>query len=305
MARGMTPVRRFVTGMLLGVIIGMIGAVLIGNSKAALYEASFMIAPKQQRALTLPVDLPFADSLLREFGAVSSDTYDRFLTVLTSRDIAAEIAESPALMRRLFPDQWDAAIGDWRPPPGFGNATRRFLSRLFGLPGWNRPSVDEVVGYLNWTVTVEPIRRGAFHVIHVRHPDPEIALLIAREILRRADEAIRAHDRSAARYDIQFLNTQLRNATIAELRSDLSRSLAVQLQRSMAISNPRPYSVEVFSRPALIEHPVFPQPQAMLMLGGAAGAGFGLVIAYVTILYGRGRRARRNCIRVPAFEQVG
>jgi hypothetical protein len=272
----------------IGIATGIFLSLISANILPKKYEAAFVAAAPQDssKSIDLPIDLPFTSDVLSGLGSGSGEgkaNYNRFLATLSGRDLATDIAQDPKLMHEIFASQWDSKNKIWRAPSGLASALSRTVKSMYGMSPWQKPNAESVMRYLDSSMSVLPMRKGLFHKVSISDKSPELALALTRRILVSADDILRQKDIKDAAFNIYFLQEKLITSNLSETRASISKSLSIELLKQMRLKNPRPYTLEVFSSPALTVRPVFPNPLMMLLFGILGGGILGLIVAYIRL----------------------
>ena len=195
---------RFV--LLFSAIIFIAMSVMI-LTDAPVYRAKVTLAPSTPLIDPTPVSLPgrFSDlSGLSNIGVFQARTTgNHAFSLLRSRLIRRQFIESENLMPILFADQWDSEKHAWRESntdlqPTIGDALE-FLEREVLFTSFNSST-----GFIS---------------VHVEWSDPEIAAIWANQLVEIADSAIRERDIDEAQRSIQFLEAQVRAASLESIKS--------------------------------------------------------------------------------------
>lgn len=264
-------------------LAGLVLAALWLALSPARYSASLIVAP----AATLlpdPTDRPtgVAGAVLVELGLgeVGGGEFNRFLDLLRTVEIARQLAELDGLMPALFPDQWDAADGAWRPSPALGDRLDRLADRLTGRPGWTPPGPLDLARRIDRLLIDQPVGSSDLRRLTVRHPDREVALRLLAALHATTDAHLRALARHQSAGQIAYLQEQLDRTVRTDHRQALTALLTRQEQRSMLIHGEPAYAARIVDGPVAPARPDWPPPLPILALALALGllVGFGWVL---------------------------
>lgn len=265
-----------------GALLGLAVALAIGFLMRPVYRATAVLMPVASKELGSGAVAGLLSRLGGDggLGLGDSSQRDEALAVLKSRQFAEQLITDEKLLPLFFPDQWDAASGKW---------SETDPSRI--------PSDWDAWIYFdrNIRTVLEDQDRGLV-TIRVEWSDPVQAARWANLMVARANEDLRARKLSQLESSLEFLQSELRNAQLVELRAAISQVMESQINERM-LANVRPeYAFRIID-PAVapdVDQPERPKKLLLAAVGLTAGALFGLVVGLV-VAY-----ARRHTGPVPA-----
>lgn len=203
------------------------------------------------------------DETLSDFG--------RYLELLNSIPVAERLMADPDLIRRLFPNRWDAESGRWRAPSGLLPWLKRLFLTLVGREDWVEPDAERVSRAVHDRLLVETVRTGPMRRISLRHADRDFALRLLSTIAAATDAHLRTEAARRSAAQIAHVRTRLAGITVAEHRRALADLLSEQERVAMMIEVDLPFAADPIEPPAAARRPDWPNPAAVVPLSGLVG----------------------------------
>ncbi len=213
--------------------------------------------------------------------------FDLYLDTMLSRSLAAELAQDPTIMRRIFASQWDKRTQSWHEPQGVVYKARRDFAGLVGLPvsAWHAPGAADLHDYLIRAIVIgrpgprdPPITRISFD-----SEDPELAARVLGELHRRADTRIKQSSLATAVSYASYLSQRMRTVVLVEHRRDLSEALGEQEKSIMMASSGAPFAAMVTEPPSTLERPIAPNVVLVLLAGVFSGFLVGVLLTVIDL----------------------
>ncbi|HEY0837232.1 MAG TPA: hypothetical protein VGE72_25190, partial [Azospirillum sp.] len=252
---------------------------------SAEFTASMVVGPTARTGVAamgprVPAAGPEVAAGIAEQGAGDETLSDfaRFLELLGSAPVAARLADDPALLRRLFPERWDAAAGEWRAPVGLAAGAKRLLLALAGREDWVEPDVVETARRLREHVVVATVGTGPMRRIAVRHAERGFALDLLGRLVAATDAHLRAEAARRSAAQIAYVGAQIARVTKAEHRRILTELLAEQERVAMLIEVDLPFAADPIEPPTAARLPDWPDPRMVLPLGLVIGTALGVLL---------------------------
>jgi hypothetical protein len=266
--------------------VAVLAALLWLRSVEPRYTASMVVGPAA--GSQAPADEPEGD---RTFTP-----YDRFLATVVGSPVADGLAEDPAVMAAVFPDEWDPESGRWRPPDGPGPWLRRIVRRLAGTVPWSPPDAGRLGDHLRDEVLVSRVGETPLRRIVYRHRDRAFALALIGRLHSDADARLRAGAAERAGTQADILRARLAGVTQEGHRRMLIGMLDGYERVLLTIETGLPFAADVVEPPRAPSLPDWPNPVLVLPLAAAAGiaAGSALAVAGHVSRYPRGWWRRRG-----------
>jgi hypothetical protein len=201
-----------------------------------------------------------------------------------TREVAARLAQDPALMHRVFADEWDAQGKQWHEPSSAGRAVRSGLYRLFGVPvaAWSPPDAARLQAWIATNVTLNQTPKTPIVTLGLATTDRDFGKAMLLRLHTTVDAWLRERTLERTRNNIEYLNQRLPTVTLADHRQALFVTLSDQQQREMTARNPAPYAAETFGPATASDRPTAPRQSPImavaLVLGLITGAIAALII---------------------------
>lgn len=281
---------------LFGLTMTLVGLVLLIRFWPEQYSAAMVVGPVSESgtaAMGPRVPMPPIDrtAALVEYGSAEEtlSDYSRFLGLLTTSVVAQRLLSDDSLMRRLFPDRWDADAQRWRPPGGLSGRLRRVALWLVGWEDWTVPDATAVARHLRRVVGREMVAGGPMHRIRVRHADRATALALLSALYRTADRHLR--DEAARRGHIQLahLEEHLKTVRASSHREALGEIRAEFQRLIMMLEVDLPFAADLIEPPSAPQRPEWPDKIALLLLVPPTALVVALLLVFVRIVWLRGR----------------
>lgn len=248
------------------------------------YSVTLKVTPTASASTTIPAGLSgLADLTGLAIPAASENfDFDLYLEGLKSRETSAAVAANAELVRRLFPEDWDAAAGDWRRPPGLLSRVADVAKAVVGITerGWRPPDAERVNEFLDEELRIVRDRSGPVVTILLEHEDPPVARDLLAFLHHSVDTALRQKELDRTGAYVAYLREQLSNVAVTEYRQALHDILAEQEKRRMVASSNLPFAAEPFGQPTVSVHPTAPRPLFVIGSSLLLGILLGVVAAF-------------------------
>lgn len=271
-------------------LAGLAVAILGLRVVPAEFTASMVVGPTARTGFAgmgprVPAAGPEVAAGMAEHGAGDETLSDfaRFLELLGSAPVASRLIGDPDLLRRLFPERWDAAAGEWRPPPGLAAGAKRLLLALAGREDWVEPDAVEAARRLRDHVSVATVGTGPMRRIAARHAERAFALDLLGRLAAATDAHLRAEAARRSAAQIAYVRAQLVRVTMAEHRRTLTELLAEQERVAMLIEVDLPFAADPIEPPTAARLPDWPEPKVVLPLGLAVGTALGMLLVNLRV----------------------
>ncbi len=246
----------------------ILGAVATTTLVAVVY--SFLITPVY-RSETLLAPAAAEESqgglsaLLGQYGALSavggissiaSSNKDEAIAVLRSRRFTEDFIRNEGLLPVLFSERWDTANSQWIDGAGSG------------------PTMADAYQLFNGKVRFvrEDARRNLVTVA-IEWTDPELAARWANRLVEQLNEYLRMRDTAEAERSIDFLNEQLEQSSVIEIRQGIYGLIENQIELVMLANVREEYAFRILD-PAVPSDPdksVRPNRRVIVILGFLIG----------------------------------
>lgn len=173
------------------------------------------------------------------------------IAILRSRAFTESFIENNDLIPILFDERWDSSIAAW-----------------IIEEGEDPPSIRDAYRFFNNNVRFveEDLRTGLVHLV-IEWTDRELAAKWANDLVRSVNEAIREDAVSLARSNLEYLDQELANTTVLELRNAIFRLMEVQIQHAMMANVRESFAFRIID-PAVVPDPEeYVRPNRILIIG--------------------------------------
>ena len=258
----------------------LIGLVVIATTIAAIAAALLLRPVYMSEVLLSPVEDPQAagniGALANQFGGLASlagidlgasgSKKDEAIAILNSRHFSVRFINDNNLMPILFEDDWDAVNDGWvetdeQDQPSEWDAYKLFDEDIRSL------SVDRNTGLVT---------------LQIRWHDRALAQRWANELIRRANDAIRADAIDEANRSIEYLERELQNTSVVELQNGIFQLIEQQISTVMLANVRQEYAFKVLDPAAISDEDDFESPRRPLIV--IAGLLLGLVLGLFAAL---------------------
>lgn len=193
---------------------------------------------------------------------------DEAIALLNSQAVIERFIEDNNLRPLLFPDRWDPKASKWTVPPD-EIPTPQDAYRVFDRDV-RRVVDDPVAGTV---------------ILEILWPERETAAAWANEIVRRVNETMRQRTIMESQKSVKYLEEQLQQTTMVELREVMFRVMQDQIT-SMTLANSREeFGLRVVD-PAVPPAPKdFERPKRRLIVFAGIAGGFmlGVLAALIRV----------------------
>lgn len=268
-----------------GLAVALILASLWLSNAIYSYSIVMLVSPAQaignDRALSggLASLASAAGVSVEEGGA--APPFKLYVSGLTSREAADELAQDGQLMRALFWQEWDAKAGRWQAPSGTVTSIARFVKSLLGLPQYpyRQPDGARLQELIQEMLVIDQNPRNPVVAVTFPARDPAMGVRFLSSLNRAVDGLLRQRTLLRTNDYIRYLEENLRTATLAEQRVAIAQTLGGQERLRMAARSTRPFAAEILQAPAASVRPTSPKPSRVMLLAGLAGLALGAAVA--------------------------
>ncbi|MBV9344118.1 MAG: hypothetical protein JOZ03_03920 [Gammaproteobacteria bacterium] len=182
------------------------------------------------------------------------------LGVLRSRGFARQFIEEQGLLHVLLADKWNARTGHWKE-----SDPRK------------QPDVRDAIDYFTKNImqVIEDKKTGLI-TVRVQWTDPAAAALWADKIVERINDQMRNRALAEAEGNVAFLQKELAETSVIEVKQAVAKLLENELQKVMAARGDRQYAFRVVDAAEVPKHRAWPRRRVVvavgMLLGGLVGA---------------------------------
>lgn len=184
--------------------------------------------------------------------------------VLESKDFLGKFILDNNLLPVLFKEEWDDANERWKTDDPALQRDVRDGIRVF------RRSI--------FSLTEDP--QSGLLTLAIEWSDPDTAADWAGKLVKRVNELIRSEDIAESERKLEYLNEQLNEASLVELRLAISRVIEEQISAMMLAQSQQEYAFDVIDPPMVPKERVRPKRTLIVIIGTLLG---GFISALVLI----------------------
>ena len=272
--------------------VAAVVSVLVALWLPNIYQASTLLRPQSSEG--------GIGGLARQYGGLASlagislpsgdgqSKTQLALEVLKSKKFAYDFATRHDLLPALFAaESWDWATETLSLDAEVYDPSAGGWVREVQPPRTAAPSPEEVHALWNETVAVSEEKDSGFVTFSIKHRSPVYAKEWLDLLVVDINEALRAQDLAESERAVAYLEGQLKQTNVAEIRELLAGLLRSHMEsRMMATVEPN-YAFSVIDPPTVPELKSEPKRALICVLGTLLGGMLGVVFSLV-------RRALRN-----------
>lgn len=270
-------------------LIGLAAAVIYLNFATYTYSVSFRVTPTE----------PDAGNLKGKFGGLAAvagislggdraiQPFEIYVESFYSPEVAAQLTTNKALMRGVFPDEWDNRSHYWAEPRSPIRSVAKFVKSILGIPvyPWEKPDAARLQEFIKKEVILVRDPKKFVTTFSIDHQDPKFAVSLLTNLHEAVDSMIRERSLRRANKYIEYLTLQLTTVTLAEHREALATTLGEQERIRMMSSSDLPYAADPLGAPIVSLHPTKPKPLIFLVLSILAGSFAGMIFIVTRHIY--------------------
>ena len=264
-------------------VAGLLLAIIYLHLSEPKYSVTLKVTPTSSSQSALPIGLTGLADLTGLAIPASNETIDfeLYLEGLQARETAEAVTRDQALLRQLFPDEWDEESGDWVEPGGVLRGLAGIARAIVGVPRreWHPPNAETVNEFLDDELRIVRDRTGPVVTIMIEHSRPEVAQALLALVHQTVDSGLRQKELDRTGAYVAYLREQLANVSVTEYRQALHDILAEQEKRRMVASSNLPFAAEPFGEPTVSVRPTSPRPVLTIVSSVLFGTLLGIFIA--------------------------
>ncbi|MBV7314825.1 Wzz/FepE/Etk N-terminal domain-containing protein [Shewanella sp. NIFS-20-20] len=270
-----------------------IGSVLFALSQPNIYKSEALLAPAESESGGGGLA-----ALAGQFGGLASmaginlgsgggvDKTQLAIEVMKSRQFISEFIQKHQILPELMAaEKWDMATNTVVYNPELFDAATNTWVREVKAPFKPEPSMQEAYKAFSKIFSANSAKDTGMVTISVEHLSPSIAQQWVNWLVQDINEVMKKRDVMEAERGQAFLEQQLRQTNIADMRSVLYQ-LMEQAQKTIMFANVREEYVFNTIDPALVpEEKSKPKRSLICILGTLFGFVIGLVIVFVRYIF--------------------
>jgi uncharacterized protein involved in exopolysaccharide biosynthesis len=201
-----------------------------------------------------------------------------YLDDLASRSAATALSADPALMQRVFADEWNA--DHWAPRASLSDRlTAALLSRKTSLAAAAPPDAARLQTWLKRNLSIEQDPRTPVVILRLTHSEPAFAQALLSRLHADADARARGRALTRADANIDHLDARLSRVVERGHRQAMVATRASEAQRLMLASNPAAFAASRLGPATASSGPTSPRTSLILIIALILGAGVGVAVA--------------------------
>lgn len=267
------------------ILVGLICASIYLHRATYTYSAELKVTPAQPTSAGPGSRLGGLAGLASMAGIglaqdAGSSSFMLYTEGLKSRTVAETLARRPDIMRVIFETEWNPQENRFQGPPD-GPSFRSGLKAILGVPSypWRAPDAARLHEFIKENVEIVQTADSPVTTIKFSHEDPRFAKTFLAALHQAVDADLRRKARARSGDYIEYLSRQLQAVSVAEHRVAIAAALSEQEKTRMMASSTLAFAAEPFDPATSSLRPTSPQPVAVLAIGLAVGAFFGILAA--------------------------
>jgi len=193
-------------------------------------------------------------------GQGGDDTFNEYISLLTSTRLAAVLVDKDHILPAVFADEWDAANKRWFARDNALDQIVDFLKRVLHRPVKAAPDVDDLMKFFDTKLTSDLSLETNFATVTLKFDSPAEAERILNLILLEADNIIRQDKKRDVSARIAYLNDALEHLSLADQKPAMIEILSEQQQEMMMIESDHRYASILIDPPHAPLKPTSPAP---------------------------------------------
>lgn len=240
-----------------------------------IYYSEVVLAPVTRNQ---PNGLSDLGGLASLAGIRLSGTADnsQSLAVLQSNNFIAEFIQEKNLLPTLFPDEWDSKNQRW----------------VSNDPERQRDVRDGVKVFVENVRTITEDPKTGLVTLSIEWTDPKTAAEWATDLVNRINEKTRQRDIEESQRKLDYLNKQLADASLVELRLAISRIIEDQISAMMLAQAQVEYAFEIIDPAVVPKQRISPKRTLIVIIATFLGGFLGVFV--VLSRYAARKLLKRN-----------
>ena len=256
----------------LGPLAGLIGIVFALKSPV-FYKAETTLVPSSEEQSSGGLA-----ALAGQFGGLASmaginvgggGSTENALAVLKSRQFLSPFLLVDERLKALFPKEWDEGTNTWTV------AKERRADD-------NRPTAQEAYDrFTKNALSVSQDKKSGIVTISIELHDPKLAAEWANELVTELNRDLREQAQVEAEKNLAFLNEQLAQTRVLEIREALYGLIENQTKNAMLANASEDYAFKVIDPAVIPEQRSRPKRKQIILASGMLGGFFGIFLCFV------------------------
>lgn len=292
------------TGFFIGVLVRNIFSLVLIIAVCLILSAAYLRGATYKYEVTMEVaSFSIHESTNQEtafsgssfLGLQNDETsiakpFGLYLRHLTSHTTAAKLYQNEDVLRRLFPERWNAKQGEWVVPASPFSAIRTRIRKFVNYPQVieAKPNVEALRSMLERKLQIEDAD-NSLRKISIYVEDPKFGVELLDALHKIADENSREFVRRSSIERLKLLEKRYDEAPVSEVQINLG-SLLTHYKRILIMTDGgENFAAEQFQSPVHNSNPSMPNPKIVFALAAAVG-----MIVFILLMLIRANSANRN-----------
>jgi uncharacterized protein involved in exopolysaccharide biosynthesis len=251
------------------VLLGAVVAGVVALALPPVYRAETMLAivhhDQQSGELSdLAGNLGGLASLAGIRLPTAGDNVDKTMAIFKSRAFTDKFIQEKDLLPVLYPSLWDPISRTWR--------VRQGSSRM--------PTVFKAYKLFNDDIrAIQLDEKAGLVTLDIEWRDPQLAAEWANDLVKRINKYEQEEAISEANKSIAFLQAQLLQTKMAEMRQLIDGLIEEQMRAVMLANVHDDYAFQVVDPAVIPERPARPKVTVIVVLGSIVGLLVGVLVA--------------------------
>lgn len=211
-------------------------------------------------------------------GATGTDRATVTLETLRGRAFLVDFAKRRNLVVPLFAANGrNKTTGEITIDPGvYDENSKQWRGALLKSGG---PSDAEIYRQITRRIKITQDRRSGIITVDVDSRSPVLAARWALQLISDLNEYVRARDSEEAQRTLAYLDKQIAETQLQDLRQVFYRLFEEQTKIVMLAKVRTEYALKIVDAPLIPDRPVWPGKAAMVAIGGLGGLALGLLLS--------------------------
>ena len=226
------------------------------------FRADTLLAPVQEEKSSRPASLNQFGGLAAIAGIpIPNDSnIEQVMATLQSRRFLQGFVDKWSLMQVFFEERWDAENQKWL------DETEE------------KPTKQKAVAALRKSLSVAEDKNSGLITLSVSWKDSEIAAEWANLLVKHLNQQLREKAISDSRKRVGYLEEELANTTLQDMRAMLYNLLESEKQKAMLANVNEDFALEVIDPAVAPEFREKPKRKLIIMVGGLVGGIIGIFV---------------------------
>jgi len=258
--------------VILGIVALFIcGAVVYSVLATEKFKSEVLLVPAVDERSSGAIGRFGGLAALAGLGSGDSKSSAEALAILTSKKFLEDFIRDKNLLPVLFADQWDPAANKWK------SASVEEHPDL----------VDGAVYFLEHVLMLSKDGETGFVTLEIEWRDPQVVAVWAMDLVLRLNEIKRQRDIALAQHKLDYLQQQLEQSSLLELRQAIADVIEEQIKAMMMAQAQHEYAFKIIDPAVAPKRRVWPQPVLIVVTAAMVGLMCALLVVFLRMLRAR------------------